>query len=318
MEINAAKPTTASRPDLPEPTSGEVVRLRVVCAFARMQLPLIAVPEAVAMLHLKRSFALYAGKTASPTWADFLADFYALDWFVAVGCLERVHAAWELLFQARTGRSDCLLVDALRARACRLYPRDEEKRENAVGEFWSRLLAADTPLGSAVLERYDGKRPLSPWLIRVFQNWHLSQLRSSSHTASLIDDDYAQPPTATSATESRWHEEFLEAGREWLHDLPESETLLLGLRWRYKLSQRDAANLLKVHEGTVSRRTDKLRDTALTRIGERLTARGWTGDDLHAFILTEMGNLLLDEPSLSAEALRRLLQSQGLRVPTAE
>ncbi len=28
-----------------------------------------------------------------------------------------------------------------------------------------------------VLARYDGQRPLAPWLIRVFQNWHLSKLR---------------------------------------------------------------------------------------------------------------------------------------------
>jgi len=301
---------------IPEPTVAEVVRMRVACITARMQLPQVAVTETILMKRLRAAFELYAAKApTAPTWADFLMDFYTLDWLVAVGCLERVNAAWELLFQARTGRSDCLLVDALRARACRLYPRDEEKRENAVSEFWSRLLAADTAHGSAVLERYDGKRPLAPWLIRVFQNWHLSQLRSSSHIVSLTDGDYALPLPATTAAESRWHEVFLEAGREWLQELPESERLLLGLRWRYKLSQRDAAVLLKVHEGTVSRRTDKLRDTALERIGDRLTDQGWTGDDLNGFILTEMGNLLLDEPSLSAEALRRSLQAQGIAAP---
>lgn len=298
---------------IPEPTPAEARRIRVVRAAARMQLPQITVADDVLAKHQLRAFALYAAKAEAPvSWTDFLNEFYALDWLVAVGCLERVNAAWELLFESRTGRSDCLLVDALRARACRLYPRDEEKRENAVSEFWSRLLASDSERGTAVLERYDGKRPLTPWLIRVFQNWHLSQLRSSSHTTSLTDDEYAVPLPAASATESRWHEAFLDAGRDWLRQLPESERLLLGLRWRYKLSQRDAAAVLKVHEGTISRRTDKLRDTALATIGERLSADGWTGDDLHGFILTEMGNLLLDEPSLSAEALRRSLKTQGI------
>ena len=49
-----------------------------------------------------------------------------------------------MLFNARTGRSDCLLVDALRARAVRLYPRDEEKQDTAVTEFWSNLIAPES------------------------------------------------------------------------------------------------------------------------------------------------------------------------------
>ena len=61
-----------------------------------------------------------------------------------------------MLFNARTGRSDCLLVDAP-ARAVRLYPRNEERQETAVSEFWSNLIAR---IGSAlpVLALHDGQR----------------------------------------------------------------------------------------------------------------------------------------------------------------
>ena len=39
---------------------------------------------------------------------------------------------------------------------------------------------------------------------------------------------------------------------------PDAELLILGLRLRYRMSQRDVAHLLGVHEGTISRQTDKL------------------------------------------------------------
>ena len=59
--------------------------------------------------------------------------------------------AWDRLFAARAGRTDCLLVDALRARAVRLYPRDEERQDSAVTEFWSHLLVSETPGSVPVL-----------------------------------------------------------------------------------------------------------------------------------------------------------------------
>src|SRR5439155_1041659 len=93
----------------------------------------------------------------------------------------------EALFAARAGRSDCLLLDALRARAVRLYPRDEERQDSAVTEFWSQLVVPEAPGRLPTLGRYDGQRPLVPWLIRVFQNWHISQLRTEMHSL-LLDD----------------------------------------------------------------------------------------------------------------------------------
>ena len=66
-----------------------------------------------------------------------------MDWFLACACLEGQSAAWEILFAARANRTDCLLVDALRLRAVRLFPRDPERQEEAVAEFWGYLLAGD-------------------------------------------------------------------------------------------------------------------------------------------------------------------------------
>jgi RNA polymerase sigma factor (sigma-70 family) len=293
-------------------------RVRLLVHFARLQLPAVAVAEPAFRDHLRRTYALAANKKDAPAgWPEYLERLHVLDWAVAVGCLTGQDAAWERLFAARTGRSDCLLVDALRARACRLYPRDGERQENSVAEFWSALIAPDRDGGTAVLARYDGLRPLAPWLIRVFQNRHLSELRSHHGVASLPDDDLAQPLPAAGPTEARWHETFCDAARQWLHDLPDSERLILGLRWRYRLSQREAAALLGVHEGTVSRQTDKLRDRALEVIGGQLVAAGWPGDDLAAYVLSEMAGVLVDEPTLSAESLKRLLAARGKELPEA-
>jgi len=305
-------------PEPPAPTPAELAGARVVRHFCRLQLPAVRLAEPDFLSHLDRTFRLYAPKAPGASRAAYLEGLYATDWAVCVGCLTGQRTAWELLFAARTGRSDCLLVDALRARAVRLYPRDDEKQDTAVTEFWSNLIAPDGG-GLPILARYDGQRPLAPWLIRVFQNWHLSQLRRNSGTVALPDDEIALPlDTPREAAAARWHEAFVLAARDWLDSTTDDERLLLGLRWRYRMSQRDAAGLLGLHEGSISRRTDKLRDRALEQIGGRLVADGWTGDDLEGFILTELGAVLTDDPRLSADDLRRLLAAKGKGLPASD
>jgi RNA polymerase sigma factor (sigma-70 family) len=203
-------------------------------------------------------------------------------------------------------------VDALRVRAVRLFPRNEEKQDQAVADFWGFLLAGEREGATPVLARYDGQRPLVPWLIRVFQNKHLSDLRHGPGDRQLPDDEadgreLALPERA----DERWHEEFRAAAREWLDGLADNEVLILGLRLRYRLSQREVANVLGIHEGNVSRQTARLRDHCLEQIGQRLRELGWTGDDLGGFVLTEMDSLLLDEPRLSADRLAALLAARG-------
>lgn len=184
-----------------------------------------------------------------------------------------------------------------------------------MSEFWSQLLVSEVDGRLAVLARYDGQRPLAPWLIRVFQNLHLSKLRRHDPATSLPDDDLAVPLPSPARAETRWHERFVAAARDWLAGVNDAERLLLGLRWRYRLSQREAAHLLGVHEGTVSRQTDKLREKALEVIGQRLTAEGWTGDDLAELVTSEMGAVLVDDPRLSADQLAKLLGERGIRLP---
>ncbi|HEY8505791.1 MAG TPA: sigma-70 family RNA polymerase sigma factor [Gemmataceae bacterium] len=291
-------------------------RLALLYPFCRLQMPAVALPADRFAGHVERAYRLYQAKSEPAVDPDtFLDQLYALDLFLCSACLEGDGRAWEILFAARTGRSDCLLVDALRARAARMYPRDEEKQDAAVTEFWGHLLAGDRSGAPPVLARYDGQRPLVPWLIRVFQNLHLSDLRRKGGTVSLPDEDVALPLPETG--DARWHEAFRAAARDWLGTLAEPELLLLGLRWRYRLSQREVAQLLGIHEGNVTRRIDKLRDRCLDRIGRRLRQQGWTGDDLAGFVLSEMGSLLTDEPRLSADQLARMLRAQGKKVPDA-
>ena len=101
-------------------------RAKLIYHFCRMQLPGVHLSAAKFDEHMKRTFALYQAKAGERVLAENPFDnFYPLDWFIACACLEGEVAAWDHLFAARAGRTDCLLVDALRARAVRLYPRDE-------------------------------------------------------------------------------------------------------------------------------------------------------------------------------------------------
>jgi RNA polymerase sigma factor (sigma-70 family) len=281
-----------------------------------MQLPAVILSQNQFETHLQRSFDLFRTKVGKPvTWDTYLENLYPLDWFLASACLEGDRQAWDHLFAARASRVDCLLVDALRARALRLYPRDEERQESAVTEFWSHLLVPDSEGTLPVLARYDGERPLVPWLIRVFQNWHVSQLRHRAGIQALPEDDLALPLPA--GENGRWHEAFCQAARECLSELTDNEMLILGLRVRYRLSQRDVSHILGLHEGTVSRQTTQLRDRLLEAIGHRLLEQGWTGEDLSSFVLNEMGGVLLDDPRLSADRLASLLGHRGQKLPAS-
>ncbi|MGL4422510.1 MAG: RNA polymerase sigma factor, partial [Gemmataceae bacterium] len=235
--------------------------------YARMQLPTIPLTAPTVRHQLDRTFQYFRSRQSAPettTWTQFLTDFYLLDWYVCVGCLERVNAAWDRLFAARTGRSDCLLVESLHSRAVRLFPRNEDRQMTAVSEFWSRLLVPESENSTPILARYDGHRPLAPWLIRVFQNQQLSELRRQTGEVSLVqDDDHELPLPSRPVEADRWHDLFTHAAQTWLESLNEAELILLGLRWRYRLSQREVAHILGVHEGTISRQNDRLRDRAL-------------------------------------------------------
>jgi transposase len=86
---------------------------------------------------------------------------------------------------------------------------------------------------------------------------------------------------------------------------------------RYRLSQREAAKVLGIHEGNVTRRMNKLSEKAHQQIEQTLVELGWTGDDLRPFIQTEMLPLLFDEPRLAADRLAVMLAARGQAVPAA-
>jgi RNA polymerase sigma factor (sigma-70 family) len=290
-------------------------RFALLYHFCRMQMPGITLDMPASERHLERAYEVFRVKPGmDPSWARYLDNLYPLDWFLASACLEGSEQAWEILFASKAGRSDCLLMDALRARAARLYTRDEEKQDSAVNEFWGHLLIAEHEGSVPVLRRYDGQRPLVPWLIRVFQNWHISLLRRRAGTQALPDDDLALPLPEING-DPRWHEAFCLAAHECLGGLKDNELLILGLRLRYRLSQREVAAVLGKHEGNLSRQTDQLREKCLDHIGKRLLEQGWTGEDLSDYLRTEMPSVLLDDPRLSVDHLAQLLSRAGKSLP---
>jgi RNA polymerase sigma factor (sigma-70 family) len=302
---------------MPELTPSNLgLRAELLYYFCRLQLPAVNLRPERCQHHLQRTYELYQKKNeAVVSWEAYLDHLYPLDWFLASACLEGSRSAWEQLFASRAGRSDCLLMDALRARATRLYPRDEERQDTAVTDFWGHLCVAETEGSLPVMARFDGQRPLVPWLIRVFQNWHISQLRKHPQAQTLPDDDLAMPMPVGGEIDPRWRETFADAARDWLGGISEDEALLLGLRIRYRMSQREVAQLLKVHEGTISRRTDQLRDQCLDYLAKQLAQAGWTGDDVFELIRTEMVSILLDDPRLSVDALAQIVAKKGKRIP---
>ncbi|RLS21940.1 MAG: sigma-70 family RNA polymerase sigma factor, partial [Planctomycetota bacterium] len=168
----------------------------------------------------------------------------------------------------------------------------------------------------SVLEKYDGRRPLIPWLIRVFHNSNLTKLRQSKHDKPLGDDEADEMYWhAPEISDEHWHQEFRLAAQEWLETLSDQEKLLLGLRVRYRLTQREAASFLGIHESNVSRLTDKIRQNFVQMIEPKLLNAGWSGEDMIAFVNTEMETLILDDPRLSSESLAVLLAKKGLQAP---
>src|SRR5688572_27289164 len=146
---------------MPQGMNSPGPRAELLYHFCRLQLPSVNLPADACQRHLQRTFVLYEKKEPEKaSWDQYLDNLYPLDWFVASSCLEGNSRAWEVLFASRAGRSDCLLLDALRARAARLYPRDDERQESAVTEFWSHLYVPERPGSLAVLARFDGLRPL--------------------------------------------------------------------------------------------------------------------------------------------------------------
>ncbi|MFO0880164.1 MAG: sigma-70 family RNA polymerase sigma factor [Gemmataceae bacterium] len=289
--------------------------------FCRLRLPRIRLPLERFRQRLDQTFrqglarADRPGKAGPTTWEQFLEGLHALDWFLATACLEGLENGWETLFAARASRSDSLLVDALRGRAVRLFPRDPDLQEQAVADFWGYLLAGERPGSVPILARYDGQRPLVPWLLCVFQNKNLSQLRRKRGEQPLPDELGEADLRPEEESDQRWHEQFRAAAHEWFEGLNEQEVLLLGLRLRYKISQREVARLLGIHEGNVTRKLTAISQQCHERIGRSLQELGWTGDDLYDFIRKEMYSVLLDEPRLAGDRLAATLAARGQSPP---
>ena len=299
------------------------VQISLLYHFCRLRLPAVLMALGAFEGHLQRAYnlarpkRLEAGQDAG--WPAFLDNLHVIDWFLASACLDGQGRAWEALFAARASRTDSLLVDALRGRAVRLFPRDEARQEQAVADFWGYLLAGEREGSTPILARYDGLRPLVPWLIRVFQNKHLSDLPPSHHHLQpLPDEPLPNPgkPEESPATRRRWYEEFERrpaSGWRSLDDKPAADPgFTAALSYE---SARGGRGSWASTRAIFPARPASCASSCLQRIGQRLQELGWTGEDLSGFILKEMDSLLLDEGRLSADRLAALLAARGKTPP---
>ena len=161
------------------------------------------------------------------SWEVYLDQLYPLDWFLASACLARQSCGVGSSFSLSRAGAQRLPVDGCVAcpRRPALILRDDEKQDTAVADFWGHLCIAETPGSLPVMARFDGHRPLVPWLIRVFQNWHISQLRKHPLAQALPDDDLAMPMPNGNGRDShlRWREVFADAARAWLAGIGEGK-----------------------------------------------------------------------------------------------
>src|SRR5262245_38632975 len=124
-----------------------LVQVPLLYHFCRLRLPAVALPLSAFSRRLEGAFERVgerAAKEGRPaTCETSVGNRHPLDWFLACACLEGIQPAWEALFSSRASRTDALLVDALRMRAVRLFPRNAERQEEAVADFWGFLLAGE-------------------------------------------------------------------------------------------------------------------------------------------------------------------------------
>ena len=287
-------------------------KIRLIYYFCRMQLPQAQLSLVRFRDHVERMRGLYQDKGNDAQWGLFLQGLHSLDTYLAAACLENDQPSWELLmFDARVSRDGSTLMDALRRRAVRLHPGKAKEQDEAIDSFWGFLLAGEVEGSPPVLQRYDGHRPLVPWLVRVFHNWQVSKLRQRRvETEDIYGDDFLPAPE-TPASDERWHRAFCEAATRWLQQLAEKDLILLGLLWRYRVNQRTAAGVLRIHEGTISRRIAHLAEDCKRFVASQMRQADWTGDDLTSLLKSEMASILLDEPRLSIDHLARVLRAKG-------
>src|SRR4051812_10070905 len=125
--------------------------------FCRLRMPSLALSYEAFQRHLERAYGEVRRKApegAAPvSWSAFIENLHALDFFLASACLQGLKPAWEMLFGWRASRTESLLVDSLRRHAARLFPRDEQKQEEAVADFWGFLLAGERDGALPILAR---------------------------------------------------------------------------------------------------------------------------------------------------------------------
>ena len=287
-------------------------QVRALYHFARLRLPRIRLAWDTFVSRLENAYQRSVRtanhhKTIPPTRRDYAERIYGLDSYLCFGCMNQDKVAWELLFSTYT-QADTLLYEALRKHACRFFPRDRLLQEEKVHTFWGNLIICEKEGQTPILERYDGARPLVPWLITVFDHWVHSDKRKDQDWFDLDENTGgASIPPSEDAGNDIWHELFADAARAWLSTVHGRGLLVIGLMWVFQFRQREVGKLLKVHEGTITRIRQELDDQASEFIQAAMERQGWTGDDLTPYLHHEMGPILDADPRLSIPAMHALL-----------
>lgn len=196
---------------------------------------------------------------AGQNCAAFLQGLRARDLALAAACAAGSEAAWAVFIAELRGP----LRAAGRAMA---GDRGEEMADALFGELYS---AREAKLGS-----YGGRCSLAGWLRAVLYQSYVDRLRAEKRLVPLeAGDSDPQSGAARAAVEYPApespdpveHAEYTriagEALSRALAALPPRQKLLLDFYYFHKLTLREAAMLVKVHEATASRELERARGT---------------------------------------------------------
>ncbi|MBI2918499.1 MAG: RNA polymerase sigma factor [Chloroflexi bacterium] len=153
-----------------------------------------------------------------------------------------VHAYEELIrrYQGVAFRTACLVL------------RDPSDAEDVVQEAFVKAFGA--------LHRFDERRPLRPWLLRIVTN-EARNARKAAQRRDNLSTRYAatqsqgrgDPSVEQTAIETERHEKLLAA----LDSLKDDERLIISLRYFLELSEQEMAEVLRCRHGTVKSRLSR-------------------------------------------------------------
>ncbi len=190
------------------------------------------------------------------------------DLFLATACARGDRIAWEYFADDYVP-----LLHRMAARAC---------RQNQEGEDLAQEIVASLMGDKSKLAGYGGRCSLAGWLRVTLSHALIDRLRRRRREVSLEEsNDQGQEIRAASpqsngqsdSLDAAWGPVLADVLKEQIRLLPPRDRLILGLYYVHGVSLKVIGRHFEIHEATVSRWLESLRQTVRKRVERELRAR---------------------------------------------